>query len=321
MPVPESGPALPFPYAADETAGAAPAPSSPTISDGNEDDLDDEKSFVGDFLTRVFGSGTQQSDAAGADSDQREGAKGKAAKLARETVADFASEKLGAPSVASALHADKPFMDQIADSLELALAQTDHDRHDEDDFDDEVAAASAADEDLPDLPFPPDPEFLPFGVSSEAPQAATPSAKPEPEPAETSADHGLDQPKPASDRTDRAFPRHADAMFEDPSAAYAALDAELSPPRREMKQAEPAPAAQQPAVPPQFQAPAAELPPHDPAQVVASPGADFSFPAGLEDSIKEMIKPLIVQWLNDNLPRIVEKAVREELSDTTGKSR
>ena len=40
-----------------------------------------------------------------------------------------------------------------------------------------------------------------------------------------------------------------------------------------------------------------------------------AFPAGLEDSIKDMIKPLIVQWLNDNLPRIVEKAVREEIAD------
>ena len=28
-----------------------------------------------------------------------------------------------------------------------------------------------------------------------------------------------------------------------------------------------------------------------------------------------MIKPLIVQWLNDNLPRIVERAVREEIAD------
>ena len=45
----------------------------------------------------------------------------------------------------------------------------------------------------------------------------------------------------------------------------------------------------------------------------ASPG--IAFPAGLEDSIKEMIKPLIVQWLNENLPRIVERAVREEIAD------
>ena len=28
-----------------------------------------------------------------------------------------------------------------------------------------------------------------------------------------------------------------------------------------------------------------------------------------------MIKPLIMQWLNENLGRIVEQAVREELAD------
>ena len=50
-----------------------------------------------------------------------------------------------------------------------------------------------------------------------------------------------------------------------------------------------------------------------PAAQITSPG--LAFPAGLEDSIKELIKPLIVQWLNDNLPRIVERAVREEISE------
>ena len=50
-----------------------------------------------------------------------------------------------------------------------------------------------------------------------------------------------------------------------------------------------------------------------PSSDTVSPG--IAFPAGLEDSIKELIKPLIVQWLNDNLPRIVERAVREEIAD------
>ena len=51
------------------------------------------------------------------------------------------------------------------------------------------------------------------------------------------------------------------------------------------------------------------------AAPAASKSPSIEFPASLEDSIKDLIKPLIVQWLNDNLPRIVERAVREEISE------
>jgi hypothetical protein len=40
-------------------------------------------------------------------------------------------------------------------------------------------------------------------------------------------------------------------------------------------------------------------------------------PAGvrtLEDSVKEMLKPLLVQWLNENMPRIIKEALREEIA-------
>ena len=40
----------------------------------------------------------------------------------------------------------------------------------------------------------------------------------------------------------------------------------------------------------------------------------------LEDSIKEMLKPLIREWLDDNMPRILEGAVREEVKGSGGKS-
>lgn len=46
----------------------------------------------------------------------------------------------------------------------------------------------------------------------------------------------------------------------------------------------------------------------------------LNLPPSLEGSIKEMIKPLIIQWLNDNMARIVEEAVREELTDRTDMS-
>jgi cell pole-organizing protein PopZ len=34
----------------------------------------------------------------------------------------------------------------------------------------------------------------------------------------------------------------------------------------------------------------------------------------LEDAVREMLRPLLVQWLNENMPRILEKAIREEIA-------
>lgn len=34
----------------------------------------------------------------------------------------------------------------------------------------------------------------------------------------------------------------------------------------------------------------------------------------LEDAVREMLRPLLVQWLNENMPRIIETAIREEIA-------
>ncbi len=34
----------------------------------------------------------------------------------------------------------------------------------------------------------------------------------------------------------------------------------------------------------------------------------------LEDAVREMLRPLLVQWLNENMPRILENAIREEIA-------
>ena len=39
----------------------------------------------------------------------------------------------------------------------------------------------------------------------------------------------------------------------------------------------------------------------------------------LEDSVREMLKPMIKDWLNSNMPRILEGAVKEELSSNEDK--
>jgi cell pole-organizing protein PopZ len=33
----------------------------------------------------------------------------------------------------------------------------------------------------------------------------------------------------------------------------------------------------------------------------------------IEDSVKEMLRPMLKQWLDDNLPGIVERLVRQEI--------
>jgi cell pole-organizing protein PopZ len=40
----------------------------------------------------------------------------------------------------------------------------------------------------------------------------------------------------------------------------------------------------------------------------------LSAPKSLEDTIKEMLRPLLMQWLDENMPRIVNEALREEIA-------
>jgi cell pole-organizing protein PopZ len=52
------------------------------------------------------------------------------------------------------------------------------------------------------------------------------------------------------------------------------------------------------------------------AQFVGSAQVPAPLPAGLtlEGAVREMLRPLLVQWLNENMPRILEKAIREEIA-------
>ncbi len=34
----------------------------------------------------------------------------------------------------------------------------------------------------------------------------------------------------------------------------------------------------------------------------------------LETAVRELLRPLLVQWLNENMPRILENAIREEIA-------
>jgi hypothetical protein len=335
MPVPDTGPEMPFPYASEAEAEAGLAP--PVADAGGETgaweapaEMEREKGFVGDFLTRVFGTAPQrqEEDVALEDFDDaaEAGRKETAERLAKSSVSEFASDKLGAPVVANALHADKPFMDQITDSLESALAEAEYMEEfsePEEDSSSTLAAANlASHEELPE-PLPPEAEFIPYGDFEEdepefdrpVEQAAR-SAQQNAEPAPATRE-------PAFDPIAASSGGHPDPMFAErgPVRADPGKAREASPPR-DIWRSDASPLSDHAAPPEPPQQPDYDIgpivSPETPTTVPGALSQGLQLPSGIEDSIKEMLKPLIVQWLNDNLARIVEQAVREELAERRG---
>jgi hypothetical protein len=79
-----------------------------------------------------------------------------------------------------------------------------------------------------------------------------------------------------------------------------------------------------PAAPPAALAAVAQLPvvvaaAPPPAAAAASPPPALAAIGGplrsLEDTVVELLRPMLRQWLDDNMPRIVEKALRVELAE------
>jgi len=116
--------------------------------------------------------------------------------------------------------------------------------------------------------------------------AAEPEVKPAPTPAQA----------PAADESDPIAA--ANSALNDLAAGLAASTA---------RRAEPPP---RPALSPV--APA--LPPAAPIPLVA-PEAVF------EDAVSKLVKPMLEKWLADNMPRIIENALRAEVGETTKKPR
>ncbi len=53
------------------------------------------------------------------------------------------------------------------------------------------------------------------------------------------------------------------------------------------------------------------------AQFVGTSQPPFASPGGgqtLEDAVRDMLRPLLAEWLNQNMPRILESAIREEIA-------
>ena len=310
MPVPEGGPLTPFPEAEADDGDSAP-PLSGSGEIGSE--IEKEKTFVGEMLTRVFGGSQKKAPETPPPAAPREAPTdarlAKAEDLAKATIADFASDKLRAPSMAQALHADRPFMDAITDSLATAMAEVEAD-HDGGPGGRLPGPTAAVEDELPEALFPPDTEVETFNAAPERSSGFPPQAAPPSSFGRAPAPVAPPRPSPFAETPELPRNHSGDIYAEAGQIPRQTHSGIFGAGPEANRGAAPATPAHTPLKP----EPAAMT------QSAATPGMDIStrgvaFPTGLEDSIKEMIKPLIVQWLNDNLPRIVERAVREEIAD------
>lgn len=163
-----------------------------------------------------------------------------------------------------------------------------------------------------------------------AEEAAAPKAVPEPEPEPVAAidDDVLDLgaeaalvAAPAQEPTPAAFPDDSDIAFLDEPPATAPLP---EPPAASV---EPPPAPYQPEPEPRPQPQAAFAAAPDMASLLSDQASSVVTNAfgqlastvlsnnarTLEDLVKDMLKPMLKTWLDDNLPTMVERLVRAEI--------
>lgn len=117
--------------------------------------------------------------------------------------------------------------------------------------------------------------------------------------AETSAEQGgYDQDDDPRGLVSGSFSQE-EADLDDAAAA----EIESARPHTEPQQ-EPAPVQQSAVMPPS--------PPTYPSHAFGSSGSPTS--KTLEDSVKELLRPMLQEWLDNNMPRLVEAAMREQMA-------
>jgi cell pole-organizing protein PopZ len=121
--------------------------------------------------------------------------------------------------------------------------------------------------------------------------------QPEPDEPETPAAEVDPAPEPGSDGKARQRKDSIDVQHSAPAAQAApgSTEGAAAPSPATL------PAAVHPPVPAQFKGP-------------AQAAAPVQMGQSLEGAVREMLRPLLVQWLNENMPRILENAIREEIA-------
>lgn len=105
-------------------------------------------------------------------------------------------------------------------------------------------------------------------------------------------------------------------------AAHQALDALAQGLAASAAASSISPEAASPAIPltPVFEAPEPDLRPHATAPsmlpvAVSSPGS-IPVTRTLEDAVADMLRPMLQQWVAENMPRIIERALRTEVAQS-----
>ncbi len=287
MPVPDEGPAMPFGRDDGEEI-AEPAASAQSASASPEMTQSPAKQA--------------QSQSPEAGNPAQPGFQMHAERLAERAVKDFASDRLGAePPVADFLKSDRPLMEAITNTLADALTRS-------------VSESEAAEDAAPPLEdlgddTPP--------VEAQAETSGTTAAEAFNIPKPVNMEGGFVAPKPSVSPQAgpvAAEPETPELPREEPEDLAPAFR-----PRHAGSPYRPTGIVESPVMP---QIPAA------PGQMTARPASGFgasremgierlqasSAPKTLEDTVREMLRPLLVQWLNENMPRIINDALREELA-------
>ena len=243
--------------------------------------------------------------------DSRHTQQEKAEELADKVVSDFTSDRVGRPSVvADILKGDKPLMDAITSSLADALSR---ETEDTDEFEE-----APHPEDFADDMF--DAGESPSAMAAEQPAASKPQRLAVP--GTVTPDGGFVAQHPVKAKETAPITMSGDQEMpelprEEPDDIPSAANVPSA--NRPTYRATGIPEPLMPNVPvsssraPSF--PVAGLGAmRETAVTPAERLQAASGPTSLEETIKEMLKPLLMQWLDENMPRIVNEALREEIA-------
>jgi cell pole-organizing protein PopZ len=141
-------------------------------------------------------------------------------------------------------------------------------------------------------------EFMPQAEIQPAPMVFASEPEPGPEPEVEPEPQPEPMPEPEAELVLTEF--EADLMVEEPGP----IEAEASEPEESSSWGDPAPWAR---------APEPLVEPERPAARTNGGGAHDH--KTLEDSVKDMLRPMLRQWLDENMPRMVSAALKDELGD------
>jgi hypothetical protein len=348
MPVPEDGPSMPF--ASDDSADL---PSPQTASFGSEAPVEWSapplEQITGEIRSRqpAEDGAADESPAVLSQPETQavlaEEVQARAEKLAEKVVADFASDKLNAEApVTDFLKGDKPLMEEITDTLADALAKVGPAI---DEAKDRLEAGAAAQDTQDGVAAAPDDNAPPLSEAVPSPVALAkddvlpePPKQAAPAEAEPGPDLEPDLESFAPDLPSAPDIPNLDGGFISPPPPHplpplqmrvetATEPGALELPREDNDDDD---LAMMP-LPPQLEEPVESSPfasglsggqsramtlggGHGRNAVVERFQPSAAAPRTLEDTVREMLRPMLAEWLNENMPRILNDAIREELA-------